>query len=442
MKNKLFDDHIKEQLAGLSPQVPPHIWENIVAEKGRKKPVGFWGLFTGLNMAAAILLVIVAGSLLYFFTRNNESAAQPDQTIVSHTTLPSEKNAINVPGADNTPAQRGNKNIAANNTNTTGQFVPDAMISPPVPAMNLNAPGKQIFTIHEPEQKEAHTNTDNTDTYSIAENELNLRNHFSFAELLKSNGLLNPGVRMPLMPRNLFIPCPKAERDAAGNKKYIEVYGSSDYSFRSISDTSNSYAQQRKSTVKSALGYSAGVRYTKVFKNGMSFRTGINYSQINETFTYVQGHITRNVYITDNAGDTTGTYSVSGTQYQKSTNKFRSIDIPLMAGYEAGNGRLHTDLNAGVMVNLSSRETGSVIDKNGDPVDITTGKQKSVYQFKTNTGISLAAAVSVYYKLNDRLHVLAEPYFRYGLSPVTQSDLSLKQKYHTAGLRLGLRMDL
>jgi hypothetical protein len=83
-----------------------------------------------------------------------------------------------------------------------------------------------------------------------------------------------------------------------------------------------------------------------------------------------------------------------------------------------------------------------VLDPAGNPVDISTGKSNSVYSYKTNAGVSFLGSFSVYYKLNDRFHLLAEPYLRYGLSAITKTDISLKQKNHTAGLRLGLRMDL
>ena len=51
-------------------------------------------------------------------------------------------------------------------------------------------------------------------------------------------------------------------------------------------------------------------------------------------------------------------------------------------------------------------------------------------------------ATSFYYKLNDKIHLLAEPYFRYNLSPMSNEKLTLTQKYNTAGLRVGLRIDL
>ena len=62
--------------------------------------------------------------------------------------------------------------------------------------------------------------------------------------------------------------------------------------------------------------------------------------------------------------------------------------------------------------------------------------------FKTNIGLGFTAAASIYLKLNDRLHLLGEPYIRYNLSPANKADITLKQKYTTIGFRLGLRLDL
>ena len=173
----------------------------------------------------------------------------------------------------------------------------------------------------------------------------------------------------------------------------------------------------------------------------MSFRTGINYSQINEKFKFAEANIIQKIYIINSNGDTTGSYTATGTRYKTTYNKFRTLDIPLTIGYELGNGRLHANFNAGVIVNLYSWQQGDVLDTSYKPVNITTGKTASPYQFKSNIGIGFLGAVSVYYKLTDKWHIFAEPYFRYNLSPVSKSELTFKQKYHTAGIRLGVRLD-
>ena len=79
MKNNLFDSYVKESLKNFRPEVPPHIWENIIAEKGRKKPFGFWRGLGALNIAAALLVTILASGTVY---------------LLIHDKNPSEKNTL------------------------------------------------------------------------------------------------------------------------------------------------------------------------------------------------------------------------------------------------------------------------------------------------------------------------------------------------------------
>ncbi len=475
MKNNLFDKHVKEQLVGLRPEVPAYIWENIVAVQGRKKPA-IWGWFTGLNMAAAALLLLTASLLTYYFVHNANTVSSTSiiadtqqSPSTNKTTNDNNSTAIPDQSASNTGTENQSNNTSTNtsavNNNVADQNNSNNLRS----AVQNNAAKLSIKSKAGIASEQAGSNTKQqhssqrlTDPGNVSLNIINVnadKNDIPFVENQKSNGTdkflsagffsagllqqnnqFNPRLKMPVFAKLAAVPCPKAEREAAGNKTYVEVYGGPDLVIRSISDYNNgAYEQQRRESSHTILSYSAGVRYTKVFGSGMSIRTGLNYSQISENFSQVKGHVTQNVYITNDRGDTTGTYTMTGTRYKKNTNKFKSIDIPVMAGYEFGNGRLHTNINAGAMINLRSSQSGFVVDPNGNTVDV---KQSSVYRYKNNTGVSLAGAVSVYYKLNEKLHILAEPYFRYSLSPITQDELTLKQKYHTAGLRVGFRLDL
>ena len=237
---------------------------------------------------------------------------------------------------------------------------------------------------------------------------------------------------------------PEMEMNTAGDRRYFEFYAGPDYALRSFSDTANSvYLQKRKATTRILFSYSAGFRYTKVFNNGMSFKTGINFSQINEKFSYTAAHVVQNRFIVNSfTGDTTGNYAVTGTQYKSVYNHYRTVDVPLLVGYEMGNGKLHTNVNAGAIINCYSWQKGEILDANDKPVNITTGSTNSVYEFRNNIGIGFMAEVSFYYKLNGRFHLLAEPYYRYNITPVSKDNITLKQRYNTLGLRVGLRFDL
>jgi hypothetical protein len=252
----------------------------------------------------------------------------------------------------------------------------------------------------------------------------------------------NPSIQYS-SKKGLSIPCPGKEKSATGNQQYVEIYGGPDYAFRKYEDTGRSlYLQKRKESTSFQSAFSAGLRYTRVFSNSMSFRTGLNYSQINEKFTFTDGNIVQLVYMIDANGDTTGSFTSTSTRFKTTYNKFRMLDIPIVIGYEMGNGRLQANINAGVIMNIYSWQKGDVLDNSFQPVNINTSGTNSPYQFKTNIGLGFLGAVSLYYKLNDRFHLLAEPYYRHNFSPVSKSEITFKQKYNLAGLRLGLRLNL
>lgn len=459
--NRHFDEYIKEQLGNYSPDVHPRIWEKIVAGKDKKRPAGFWvSMLSNRNKLLIIGLIIAlsSGGAWIYYTQHNtpataETAVENKNTFTPKTSLP-----VNYPNAE----QQVSAVIITNDVKTDAAVDPvnsnapfvnpgilKASIVSPVPEADdeKNKPAKGY------DKKKHYTGLGNVLVNTTAsgleadeyEGQGTLLGRLTFnADKYTAKRKRGKEDQLSFDPVIFNFPdCPGLEKDAAANKRYFEFYAGPDYAIRSLQDTGNSaYLQKRKESTKFKSGFSAGVRYTKVFNNSMSIRGGINFSQINEKFTLKQGNIVQVTYIINANGDTIGSYTTTGTRYKTTMNRYRSIDIPLVAGYELGNGKLHANINAGAIVNIYSWQKGDVLDMSGNPVSITTGKGASAYQFKTNAGIGFIGAVSVYYKLNDRWHIMAEPYFRYNFSPMNKENITLKQKYQTAGLRLGIRLDL
>lgn len=563
INNSPFDDHIKKQFGNYQPEVPPHIWENIMAEKEKRKPAGFLFGLSGKKvlLIAAVLVAATAGVLFLnnsFFNHKNTDHS-PEKT--ANTNAPAQDKIVNNNTSNNTDKSSNDtkkeKNNNINSTdditandklNSTTEKVKDVKSSNGSDQNSTNdlttnnktnsttEKGREIKNSNDP----ALNNTDNTDkvnsvvyksnkkkgsviaaeekindqqnnkvgTTSInstpndaavvanaqnntdnnynnqrrnkvkkatgkallsvekpgTENEATAdgiakntetaidgsitsinNNEFSLHNRFLSLGSLADEKTFDFNVRNiglgaLSIPCPGS---GPANRQYFEIYGGPDFVFRSFEDTANStYMQKRKESTSITSAFSFGVRFTKVFRNAVSFRTGINYSQVNEKFKFEQGNIIQLVYMTDANGDTTGSYGTTSSRYKTTHNRYRTIDIPILMGYEIGNGRLHANMNAGIVVNAYSWQKGDVLDSTYQPVSITTGKSaNSPYQFKTNAGIGFIGGVSVYYQIGKKLHILAEPYFRYNFSAANKSDITLKQKYTTSGLRIGLRMD-
>ena len=477
--NRLFDEHIKEQFSDYAPDVPAHIWENIVAGKERRKPAGLWfTLLNGKNIAILIAILLAGGAGTWWMLKSNATPsteknlatqqATQNNNAQNNSTSSTTPVAASVPDNNNDGSLTGSNNTSTNtstanqtiftnpnnaNANQGNRNISSTKATPTSSLQNYISKGKNDnnHALRANENKRL-ANTPGKDNITTTSPGLEIDEPKGQGTLM---GRLLAGIdafsvskkvgesKLQLTPFNYLPGCPTFEKDAAGNKKYFSIYGGPDFVFRSMTDTGNSaYLQKRKESSKVSSAYSAGISYTKVFNNSMSLRAGISYSQINEKFTFVQGHLVQVIYIIDANGDTTGSYTTSGTRYKTTHNKYRSVDVPLTIGYEMGNGRLHANVNAGVVVNVYSWQKGEVLDTTYQPVDITTGKGSSPYQFKTNAGLGVTGGVSVYYKLNDNVHLMAEPYFRYNFKQMNKDVLTLKQKYNTVGLRVGLRVDL
>ncbi|MEP6675066.1 MAG: hypothetical protein ABJA78_07920 [Ferruginibacter sp.] len=486
MSNQNFDDFVKNEFSTYTPDVPPHIWDNIAALRKKKKRPAFWLSFlNSRNILLLLALLTAGGGAAWWFSdhQNNtkdkitatdnkdqsvnktntaESAKDnnlttPDQQAASNSSAVQPSDNSTITTSDNT----NNKNIHTSSTGTAQQVVPvTGSIYSPLPLLPPVQPvtAKIKSGRSRMQGSSSHISKAGNDADYLQE-EATLAADAGAISLPVAGTMLarlqyavekmngRSKKNLPLfdqqIPKTTNPKCPRVD-DPAGDKQYFELYAGPDVAMRSITDSGNTaYLQQRKESEKFSSAFSAGARYTKVFGNGVSLRTGINYSQINEKFTYSKGGIIQYVYILDQAtGDTIGSYTISGSRYKTTYNRYRSIDIPLQLGYEMGNGRLHANLGAGIMVNIYSWQKGDVLDTSLQPVSITTGKSSSPYGFKTNTGFGFLASASLYYKLTDRLHLMAEPYFKYSIKPMSKENLTLTQKYSTAGLRFGVRFDM
>lgn len=480
MSDKKLDDLFKQAFSGYSPDVPAHIWDNIAAGRKKKRPVAFW-----LNKKAALLLLaagfLLAGGIAWFvFTEKdtnqpvanekNEGGQQSGSTPPAAATQDTSqgaatgKDAITEKGRSNSSTSQnevgtGSKSdVAATGNNLPGLNTGPVNTSAPSVNSKKNSgeTGDGIANNNkQPRTKNssAHKTTVNIESGTgEMDEEANQPGDAPMELTLPYVNDTRNLIQLPAennLPRQTikpFTPAVKISEDCPGapaKKYYIEAYISPDYAIKKYNDTGQStLVARRKESLRFHSAFSAGMRYTRVFTNGMSVRTGINFSQINEKLSYAQDNVVQIMYVINNQGDTTDSYYVRGTRYKNSYNHFRTVDVPLLVGYEMGNDRLRANINAGAVVNIYSWQQGETLDNNGNRVTITTGKPENPYQYKTNVGIGFTAGASLYYKLNNRLYAMAEPYFRYNFSPMNKEVLSIQERFTTIGLRLGIRVDI
>lgn len=229
---------------------------------------------------------------------------------------------------------------------------------------------------------------------------------------------------------------------------FFELLASPDFAFRKIQSRGSdyeSYAQNRINTEQSRYNYSLGARISAVMGNGMAVRSGINYSTINERFEYVKENEVR-VVITKKYGpngevtdlDTT---TENYTRRLLTKNSYRTLDIPIIVGYEKQFKKLTLSANAGIYVNAHFKPNGEFLSpKDSLPVSFAEYEtEQNAPIFRNKLGVGWYGSMGVSYKISPRLQLLIEPHVKMYPRSLTRDEFMTDQKYLTAGVFVGIR---
>jgi len=239
--------------------------------------------------------------------------------------------------------------------------------------------------------------------------------------------------------------------------KYVKQYGlsmdlyfSPELAFRdlnAVDEKFNDYLIARERSEAPTLSYSAGFRLSYHNASGFTARTGLNYTQINEQFDYIEEYETTTTIITETTNPETGeinrdtTFQSDINQIDQSTmNSFKSFDIPLLIGLALPiNDRLDININTGVYLNASFSARGKILSPSElEPVWISSNNG-DIDVFKTRLGLSYYGSIGLLHELSPGLDLLVEPNLRYYSQSFTLSGHPLTQDYVKIGVLTGLR---
>ena len=241
--------------------------------------------------------------------------------------------------------------------------------------------------------------------------------------------------------------CPSFVTDRTG--VYLDFYVSHELPFSSLTAKNqelNSYQELRSSSEGPTYSFSAGARLTLMLPNGLGLKTGLNYSQVNEKFSYVdpESDLVKEVITITTVGGIevrdTNIIIIPGIRDVVSTNKYRSFDIPLLLSYEWDvRERTYMTVNGGIYLNLLFKESGKILDPSGEVIGLkdTSGDQLAI--FKNNIGLSLFGSVGLHYRWNSNIDFILEPNVRMLVKSATVEGYSLEHKWITGGLITGMR---
>lgn len=227
---------------------------------------------------------------------------------------------------------------------------------------------------------------------------------------------------------------------------YIDGFLSPEYVIRRLDakdPEDENYREVRESTESVLYGMSGGVRLSIVTRGGLALRTGLVYNRILEKLSVENGSAMVETIQTEVTadGDTiiVGRRIESGTSYKTTYNRYRSLDIPVLLGYEIDAKRFVFNINAGVSFNIWAKQKGEILSRAEQPAFITSNNPQRIRAFSQELGMSFYGSFGLNYKMKNGFQLLMEPNFKYQFNPITLDTYPLEQQYFNIGLLVGLR---
>lgn len=472
MTDHSFDKFIKEKLNNYSLPVKEGLWEKIQQENNKKVEGFFWWknyAFISLIGIAALLTAII---ILFHQNKVTRLPETKEMHVAQNRSLQNPPSQTQQSSA----TARANKNVSKSAENDNKALTKQNNLED-----DLSGHSLATYSIRSNNQSAAISTGKKYDKRSISSLQIdyaldkqnNNKSNISSSSESSSSGVYKPVLLATAMQDknlsdyattdrlskglkdvNLFCldGCPSAHEQVK-NDLHLEIYASPDYARKTINNSGGvdeAFLKRKDSTESSRLSFSAGFRLTKTFGDNFFIKAGLQFSQINEKFSYRSENernqttvITiRKVLLT--TGDTLMVRDTSivvqiGYRVKTTYNRYRSIDVPLIAGYQWGNDNFKAAVSAGAILNLYSWQKGESLDTGYVAVAFNKDDGGT---FKRNIGVGLYTGLSVLKKAGESTYLFAEPYLRYNVSSITNNRSLFNQKFDVYGVNFGIRYKL
>ena len=207
---------------------------------------------------------------------------------------------------------------------------------------------------------------------------------------------------------------------------FVGVHFSPDYSYRRLvnndgQSVSETIIRSRDRMEKARLGFTTGASVGWHLSSRLQFESGVFYS--------AKGYKTNKellVYIPPvSPGDPVAVKHIYRKQF---------LDIPLRVVYLWGGKRLQVAPSGGVVFNLFMHQ-GQLTYSYYESGEVKKTKTQLLDDIR-KMNLSVQLGMGLRYRLNDRLKIVAEPVFRYGL--LNSADTPVAEKLWTTGLNAGM----
>lgn len=461
--DKIWHDRFQE----VETEVPHDMWQRINDNRKKQQPK------RGLWKFGVLALLITAGSLgMWSYEHHQNSAAEslPETTAVSEHSV-----AVSNDHTTTTPPQKSTVAIEppATTTAVTASIEKTPAIGIPpstVPHHRKHIQQHRAATIATPPATIANNTHKTTVVLPMAKysNNEEANNIHTIAELpllasLLAKTLDNPAAAEHFLtlpdkrkddfgcPQNMgHKKCSRWEAEVVFTPQWAQRHLKSEGTINNYTETNwNNYIAERKNTENPEISFTAGLRGGYRFCNGISLRTGLLFSQIQETFRYQKTEevsVTTQTTITIVHPDGSTTVEVHNQQNQvegiraiTAYNKHRFLDIPLLLGYETQWGKWTINAEAGLWYNIGYWNRGKMLNFNDS---LTHDFDDLKYFDSRGSHLSISLGAQLQRPLRKNLLWYVEPLLRHQLYSINNNGRNpIYQNYSFFGIGGGIKMN-
>ena len=454
-----IDQMFSEGLRDLEVTPPAHVWDNI--KKGKRR--GFL-LYKNLLKISALLLLIAGASIAaYYFnetptavtsndvvTSNDNQVAETPSTELNNTNTNKNSDAEisnDVQNANNTASSSTTKNTAVvNQKHNSGSSTKHQTIKTNQTIADNSAADNHIISDNTTESQEQSTKVESQNfDYSVPE--------LISRKSVVLNYLIYPGLmqyvysnkRLFKKYENKFI---KDDEPVFTQPRYaIEILGGPSYASRKLY---SGESDLRDASEKAVLSIQTGLRLSYNFNPKWSVQSGVLLENRNEKVKYSYSEEKTNLIQTPRQVTIyhpvlpPHNITVIDSSYQEETinhkynysNKYTSLNVPVLLGYTFGLGKLQYRLSAGTMVTVLTSNSANILQKQNTEIVIVP------YRESTKLKTSALATFGVQIPLSSNCSFLGELSSYYNITNRLRSESLVKQRNFGYNLSAGIRVNL
>jgi hypothetical protein len=454
-----IDDLFRGRLKEYEMSPPKQLWDAI-EQKRRPKPAFWWLRKNGLLLGIGLLVIALAGLLLFrslstptpalqhfpvYLQQENTTANLQTQDLDESQKLsilpsPSKQSGTNT-ATPSLPSTTDESNQLVTNsndysTNVQGDAPQVASTPPPSTDVSPSATQQQPALLNNkqeiaeaaglpPEENTHYTRTSMEAFSSLASSALTP---------LQSHDYVEEQATWPVWTAG----------NGNGITYYMEAFGSPGFASRSLTPANETFSfltQEWENAQQQQSALQFGLRLAGVNRKGWSLRTGFHFTQIQESFDFVQ-HTAEieQIYDPDGGFVREDTIFVPSGVSVSSQNEYALLDVPLILGYQKRFQRWTVSAQAGPIFNLSFQPKGTLINPNRQLVAIETPEARSA--FRSTLGVNWYAGLGLQYEIQPGVHLMLEPHLRFQQRSFMEAGFPVQQQFLTGGVSVGVRKQI